>query len=375
MISRRSMPALLVTALCAFAPAAAAAPWATVDGVALDDKPLQDAIVLVNKQLGEGRTMTPEQRKKLKSKLARDLLAEALIDGRINKERLKAGPRQLDAAMKRHKQRFNHDKGFRAYLGVTGHTEATFRASLEEEVLLEALVNKLLKKKPPTMADVKKALSDDPKQFMLPESARVRQILILKPAGADDAELERRRQRAAALYRRVASNPKGFSDVARFESEGPTQKQGGRLGKVRRGRMGEAFDRIVFRADAGSVVGPIETPTAFHIVLVEAVTGEEPARFVKPTTVATDALYARYEAATWGPLMRRLFADAKVAILDAEVTITVEDLVSLKADEHLVHEGPARQTSAASQGKRARPGGPGHDHGNKRRPPPPKKPR
>ncbi len=353
MTRTRLTTALIVAAACVLPSIADAKPWATVNGEALDDQALVDAVQLVNERLGEGRTMTPEQRSALKSRLAREALADKLIEQRIAQERLKASDKALAAALKRHKQRFNHDQGFTAFLGVTGHTEASFKA-----VLLEGLIARLLKTKPPTMADVKQAIKKDPDQFRLPESVRARQILIVKPAGADEAAINARRDRAKKLYRNVAKTPQAFADLAMSESEGPAAKQGGQLGKLPRGRMGEVFDRVVFRADPGTVVGPIETPTAFHIVLVEARFGEEPARFVKPTTVATDVLYQRYQAATWAPLMRRLFGDAKITIHDPEVKVTANDLVALKASEHLVHEGPSDKTSAHAHGQRARPSKP-----------------
>ena len=71
MMSHRLATALCAAVVCAAPSTAAAAPWATVNGEPLDDQELVNGVDVVNKRLGEGRSMSPQQRQALKSRKSR----------------------------------------------------------------------------------------------------------------------------------------------------------------------------------------------------------------------------------------------------------------------------------------------------------------
>ncbi|MBK5258786.1 MAG: peptidylprolyl isomerase, partial [Thermoanaerobaculia bacterium] len=48
-----------------------------------------------------------------------------------------------------------------------------------------------------------------------------------------------------------------------------TKDRGGDLGEVRRGELLPDLDQAVFNAPTGSVIGPIETRSAYHILKIE----------------------------------------------------------------------------------------------------------
>lgn len=90
------------------------------------------------------------------------------------------------------------------------------------------------------------------------EIAEARHILTEDEDAADEA-------------RERIEDGEDFADVAEDASEDPgSAEEGGDLGEFTRGQMDEAFDDAVFEAEAGDLLGPVETQFGFHIIEVLA---------------------------------------------------------------------------------------------------------
>lgn len=59
-----------------------------------------------------------------------------------------------------------------------------------------------------------------------------------------------------------------FADVAKQHSQCPSGQRGGDLGEFGPGQMVPEFDTVVFSADIGKVVGPVQTQFGFHLIEV-----------------------------------------------------------------------------------------------------------
>jgi len=109
-------------------------------------------------------------------------------------------------------------------------------------------------------------------EFHRPASARVKFVTIDRAPTATDT--------AAALARakqvRQAAVTGDFAEVAKRESsDSVSAKQGGSLGKVRRGQMVPAFDQAIFSQPIGQVSEPLLTQFGYHIIKVESRTNDE----------------------------------------------------------------------------------------------------
>jgi peptidyl-prolyl cis-trans isomerase C len=59
-----------------------------------------------------------------------------------------------------------------------------------------------------------------------------------------------------------------FAELARQHSQCPSGKQGGELGTFGPGMMVKEFDEVVFKAEVGTVQGPVKTQFGYHLVEV-----------------------------------------------------------------------------------------------------------
>ncbi len=87
---------------------------------------------------------------------------------------------------------------------------------------------------------------------------------------------EEARQEAEDVKSRLEAG-EDFAEVAKEVSDDPTTaEQGGDLGWVFRGQMGDAFDEVAFTLEPGQIGGPIEMNGGYAIILVEEKDPEHP---------------------------------------------------------------------------------------------------
>lgn len=116
-------------------------------------------------------------------------------------------------------------------------------------------------------------------EFTTPQERAIRHILLTVPAGADDAEAQAVKARAAALKDEIQAGA-DFAAVAAEHSEDPgSADQGGDLGMVSRGIMDPAFEQAAFDLEPGVVSEPVRSRFGYHLVEVTDIQGGEPKPF------------------------------------------------------------------------------------------------
>ncbi len=103
------------------------------------------------------------------------------------------------------------------------------------------------------------------------DEVHARHILLLVPAGSDDAtraKIRRRAERIAAAMK--GSTEEAFIARATEDSQGPSAARGGDLGWFKRGEMVKAFEDVAFALKPGETSGVVESPFGFHIIRVTA---------------------------------------------------------------------------------------------------------
>ncbi len=75
--------------------------------------------------------------------------------------------------------------------------------------------------------------------------------------------------RAEGLY--AEANADNFAALAKANSTEPgAETSGGSLGRFSRGQMVAAFEEAIFSAEAGQIIGPVETEFGYHVIYKEA---------------------------------------------------------------------------------------------------------
>jgi len=213
-------------------------------------------------------TEIASKKEETRKNLTNDLIAELLIKDRADRLGLSVGPDEVKEAMTRLKEQYGikSESDFDESLRKSGMSRADMESRLHDTLLMNKVFARELRQRE-DLADkeLRERYDREKERYRLPERARLREIIVIKPD--DPAKVDAARQRANALAAEARTGD--FAKLATTSSDAGTKDKGGDLGEVARGELLPDLDKAVFNAPAGSVLGPIETKSGWHILKVE----------------------------------------------------------------------------------------------------------
>src|SRR5689334_3223469 len=250
--------------------------------------------------------------------LANELIAELLIKDRADRLGLSVSSDELRDATQRLMQQYGMktDAEFEDSLRKSGMTRADMEARLRETLLMNKVFgHELHNRDEMTDKELRERYDREKERYRLPERAHLREIVILRPDNASQVEAARQRANQAAERAKTEDFVKLASEI----SEAGTKSKGGDLGEVAKGELLPDLDKAVFSAPAGTVIGPLESKSAWHILKVETRLPSEVPAFesVKDKLrkdASDDAWQRDYKA-----YIERLRKDAFIQINEANV--------------------------------------------------------
>lgn len=104
-------------------------------------------------------------------------------------------------------------------------------------------------------------------RYGVPETRRASHILVSFDANKKDVEATRKK--AEEILAKAKAHPEQFAELAKQYSDDPGSAQlGGDLDFFGHGMMVEPFEKAVYAANKGDIVGPVQTEYGFHIIQV-----------------------------------------------------------------------------------------------------------
>jgi peptidyl-prolyl cis-trans isomerase SurA len=209
------------------------------------------------------------KKEEFRKNLSNELISELLIKDRADRLGLSVSSDELKDAIERLKQQYGltTDKQFNDSLLKSGLTRTDMEARLRETILMNKVFSRELRGREDLPdKELRERYDREKEHYRLPERARLREIVILKPEGATATDEARQHVQQIAEQARGSAD---FSLLAKTTSQAPTKDKGGDLGEVTRGELLPELDKAVFNSTAGTVLGPIEAKTAWHILKVE----------------------------------------------------------------------------------------------------------
>ena len=231
-------------------------------------KRLKDAITEIEQTVAPADR--PARLQALRMNMTNDLINELLIRDRADRLGMTVSDNEVREAINRLKAQYNitTDEQFESSLKQSGLTRAEMEAKLRETLITnKVFARELRNRSEMTDRELREKYDREKESYRLPERARLREIVILKPESTISADLARRRAEDLALQAKAAGAD--FATIASTASESGTKEKGGELGEVARGELIPDLDKAVFNAQTGAVLGPIETKSAWHILKVE----------------------------------------------------------------------------------------------------------
>ncbi|MCF7936953.1 MAG: peptidylprolyl isomerase [Synergistales bacterium] len=139
--------------------------------------------------------------------------------------------------------------------------EEAFQQQLEmlkSDLVRQYALQQLLGDVTVTEKEEKEYYDANSKDFMTKEQVEVSHILV----SSEDKAVEVRNE--------IVEEGVSFDVAAREYSEGPTGKEGGKLGTISRGDVVPEFEEVAFALESGDISDPVKTKYGYHIIMVSA---------------------------------------------------------------------------------------------------------
>ncbi|MGD9210271.1 MAG: peptidylprolyl isomerase [Desulfobacteraceae bacterium] len=270
-------------ALCFFLFAAVNGVWAeekeateaNVEKIMVNGKPIDKAAY--NREMKKleirsersGNKLSDEDRKKYEADVVDRLITLELLYQESEKKGIKIDSKKVDEQYNMFIKRYPDEKKFKEFLDRWDVTEENIKFEIKRTTAIQELIKTDVTDKV-TVADkdVKKYYEDNPDKFKAPEEIKASHILIkVDPKKADDAKKNEAKKKLEGIKKRL-SEGEDFAKVAKEVSEGPSNKTGGDLGYITRGKMVKPFEDAAFALNKGEVSDIVETQFGYHLIKV-----------------------------------------------------------------------------------------------------------
>jgi parvulin-like peptidyl-prolyl isomerase len=151
------------------------------------------------------------------------------------------------------------EEAFQRALQQAGLTEEQLRAQIRDQLPVQKVQERVAGNTGPSQEEIKRFYEQNKAaQFTIPEQRCVRHILFNKDQKKKAEEVKKQLQNGA-----------DFARLAKKYSQDPgSAEKGGDLGCLGRGETVANFDKAIFNAKEGEILGPVETKFGYHVIEV-----------------------------------------------------------------------------------------------------------
>lgn len=155
---------------------------------------------------------------------------------------------------------------FRETLETEGIDYTRFREQTRDEIIIKQLQQRVVASKISVSdQEVQQYIEQNESLDSSKTSYHLRHILIATPEAANPDDIDKARQKAESVYKRVQYGSK-FEDLAIKESDGRNALQGGDLGERKANELPQLFVDAVKDLKPGETSKPIRSASGFHLL-------------------------------------------------------------------------------------------------------------
>ena len=252
------------------APSAASGVVMDVDGTKLTKDQLE---VEVKKKMSAIKQQVPADRLKqvnenIRKQVISDFTVRTLLTNEVNRLKINVSDSEVTDAVNRLKSSLPQGMTIEDFMAKNNLN----KEKMQEEIRFGIKVNKMVLsqlsgKIKPTDKEIDKFYKKNKDKFKMPESVRVRHILVAKAAGDDDKVKAEKKAKAEDLRKQLIAGA-DFAELAKKNSDCPSRQSGGDLGVFTRGDMVKPFEDAAFSQEVNAIGPVVETEFGYHIIQV-----------------------------------------------------------------------------------------------------------
>ncbi len=251
--------------------------------------------------------------KEFRKDVADELIERALLVQEAKRRKLKADADEVEADVKAFDEKFQDDP---EWAKARDKVLSELREKLNDDSLAKIIKLSVTSVDEPSDSELRKYYEKNKDLFTTPVRNRVSLILLrVDPSSSSDV-WKQASDEATSIVERINAGA-DFAELARIHSSDKSAENGGDMGFVHLGMLGENAEKVLEIMEPGEVSAPV--------VLLEGVSIFRLEERTPPALNAFDSvkeraqkLYQREKGEeAWKALLLRLHADAKITVNDA----------------------------------------------------------
>lgn len=305
---------------------------AVVDDQIVLRSDVMSSMALVAMQRGLSREdLTPDRVSDLFEVILGNMIQEKLLLARAEQDSIEVDQEIIERAVRSRVRELKTEHGeeaFASQLAEGGVSERDLREQYRQEFRKDFLRQRMYSRLNQQVEVSFKDVQDYKARYKneLPPLLSISHLLVAIEASDDQAaEVE---AQATAIIDRLKKGEDFATLAQQYSSDAGSREDGGDLGYFPRGRMVPAFEEEAFALRPGEISAPVKTKFGYHIIKVEAVSGDE--------------VRARHILIPLQPSARDVKTAYDKALDLAKEAQSGEDFAEL-AREHSAHEETAKK--------------------------------
>jgi|WetSurMetagenome_2_1015567.scaffolds.fasta_scaffold24131_2 peptidyl-prolyl cis-trans isomerase C len=243
---------------------------ARVENLAITERDVMGAI----DQMAAQRQLAPEQEQEKYTVLFNDaiesLVGMALLRAEGKSQGIVIEKDKVDTSFKALADKFPSKEEFDQALAKQGLDESTLRMKLEDNMMVQSVIDQMVKDTPPPMDDqVKKFYDDNPQFFEVSEQVHASHLFLSVDNSATAEQKAAIKTKLEGIRAEIESKKIGFAEAAaKYSDDKSTSQTGGDLGLFSRGEMIAPLEDACFATKPGEISQVVETPFGYHLINV-----------------------------------------------------------------------------------------------------------
>ncbi|OPY08015.1 MAG: Foldase protein PrsA 1 precursor [Syntrophaceae bacterium PtaB.Bin095] len=243
---------------------------AEVDGKKLTqgqlDAEVQKRLTQLKDQIPADRLQQVKER--VRKQMIDDFVIRMLLTDELNRRKITVTEQEVGEAVERLKNSLPQNMTLEELM----RKNQVNREQMNEQIRFGLQINKLVLataegKAKPTEKEISAFYQKNKAKLKVPESIRVRHILVGKKPEDDDKARAEKRDKAENIRKQILGGA-DFAEVARNQSDCPSKQAGGDLGTFVRGQMVKPFEDAAFSQKKDEIGPVVETDFGYHIIQV-----------------------------------------------------------------------------------------------------------
>ena len=243
---------------------------AIVNGKAISYMDFERQLEIFKQQIlrGKGGDLPPELMKKAKEQVVQQMIAEELLFQESNKQGVQLEASYVDKELKTLKDRFPNTSQYQEALKRMNMSEDQLKDQINHQGKIRKLIEEeIISKIKISKEDAKTYFETNKEKYHQPERVRAQHILIKVAAEDNNKKKAGARKKLEDLKKKILAGD-DFGELAKENSEGPSNVREGDLGYFTKGRMVKPFEDVAFKLAPNEVSDIVETQFGYHLIKV-----------------------------------------------------------------------------------------------------------